>query len=245
MGRLRRPASPFWSRLRPIELSLSCLDIPPMRATQSALTVFAVLWVRKQPGKRWQEHGRTEPVRHGTAPQFGRSFFLDFLDHNDNLRNEDYDCTLRVELYQWAGSNADNLDKQKFCGHVETTLRELYRTPIKRWTSPLRLPPSRVISQGSIQVHICDAPAAAELQPYVELQLRASNLDDGGGGRRGAATAQYFITVHRYTSGGRFELVHRTELARRVGTGPDAVARAVRFSGACVPRRIRWTAWPR
>ena len=58
MGRLRRPASPFWSRLRPVELSLSCLDIPPMRATQSALTVFAVLWVRKQPGKRWQEHGR-------------------------------------------------------------------------------------------------------------------------------------------------------------------------------------------
>ena len=87
---IRRPAAEFHSEIIPVEISLGCSDLPILQATGSCLSVFAVLWVRKQGSERWQEHGRTEVVRSGSAPQFMRSFFLDFLDHDDVLRNEEY-----------------------------------------------------------------------------------------------------------------------------------------------------------
>ena len=88
---MRRPSEEFRSELVPVEISLGCRDLPILAATGSCLSVFAVLWIRKQGSERWQEHGRTEVVRSGSAPQFARSFFLDYLDHDDVLRNEEYD----------------------------------------------------------------------------------------------------------------------------------------------------------
>ena len=215
---LRRPPAEFHSELIPVEISLGCADLPILQATGSCLSVFAVLWVRKQGNERWQEHGRTEVVRSGSAPQFARSFFLDYLDHDDVLRNEEYDTWLRVELFQHTGTTVADLEKQKRCGWVETTLRELYRTPIKQMLLGLRLSKSSVIKHGALELRIADAPRDT-LQPFVEFSLAATfgkglRRAKSTGISRSAATGEYFVTCHRYTHGGVFELFYRTERAR-------------------------------
>eukprot|EP01043_Picozoa_sp_COSAG02_P025675 COSAG02_NODE_1451_length_12556_cov_3.624258_4_plen_814_part_00 len=215
---IRRPSEEFHSELIPVEISLGCDDLPILQATGSCLSVFAVLWVRKQGNERWQEHGRTEVVRSGSAPQFARSFFLDYLDHDDVLRNEEYDTWLRVELFQHTGTTVADLEKQKRCGWVETTLRELYRTPIKQMALDLRLSRSSVIKHGALDLRIADAPRDT-LQPFVEFSLAAALGKAGRGAKstgasRSAATGEYFVTCHRYTHGGVFELFYRTERAR-------------------------------
>jgi hypothetical protein len=215
---MRRPSEEFRSELVPVEISLGCRDLPILAATGSCLSVFAVLWIRKQGSERWQEHGRTEVVRSGSAPQFARSFFLDYLDHDDVLRNEEYDTWLRVELFQHTGTTVADLEKQKRCGWVETTLRELYRTPVKQMPIGLRFSRSSAIKQGSLELRIADAPRDA-LQPFVEFSLAATIGKVGRGakspgGSRSAATGEYFVTCHRYTIGGVFELFYRTERAR-------------------------------
>ena len=223
---IRRPSEEFRSELIPVEVSLGCADLPMLAATGSCLSVFAVLFVRKPgSGGRWQEHGRTEVVRAGGEPQFARSFFVDYLDHDDVLRNEEYDTWVRVELFQHTGTAAAlmDLEKQKRCGWVETTLRELYRTPVKKMPLALKFSRACAIKQGSLELRIADAPRNA-LQPFVELNLSASlagnqptrtaKAPGGGSGSRSGATGEYFVTCHRYTIGGVFELYYRTERAK-------------------------------
>ena len=222
-----RPEPPFKSRVVPVEISLGCSDLPTLQATQSAITIFAVVWIRRAGGDgRWQEHGRTEPVRHGSTPQFARSFFFEYLDHNDNLRADDYDTSLRIEIYQHTNANATtDLASQKCCGYCDTTLRVLHRTPVKRLELPLRLSSQRVISRGSVHVRIADAPPSTQLQPFVEIDIAATEVFREKGG-----TGQFFATCHRYTTGGVFELVYRTELARPCTTGSSSkTANGLRF----------------
>ena len=139
-----------------------------------------------------------------------------------------YDTWLRVELFQHTGTTVADLEKQKRCGWVETTLRDLYRTPIKQMSLDLRLSRSSVIKQGVLELRIADAPRDT-LQPFVEFSLAAtlaatvSPIGKGGraakstGGNRSAATGEYFVTCHRYNHGGIFELFYRTERARPAG----------------------------
>eukprot|EP01051_Picozoa_sp_SAG22_P020149 SAG22_NODE_3958_length_1450_cov_1.106588_1_plen_198_part_10 len=115
----------------PVEVSLGCLDLPPFELTGSCMSVFAVLWLYRRKDNRWQEHGRTEVVRHGDSPGFVRSFFLNYIKNENPITFAKTDQWLRVDLYQ-RGSTLPNLSSHIKQGEVKFTLRELFRTPIKR-----------------------------------------------------------------------------------------------------------------
>ena len=230
----RRPGDDFRSEVKPVEISLGCDELPALAATGSALSVFAVLWVRRSPESRWQEHGRTETVRSDSAPQFARSFFVDYLDHDDVLRNDEYDTFLRIELFQHTSAAVSSLEKQKRCGWVEITLRELYRTPVKRVALPLRTTRSSAIRHGVLQLRIADATRVDALQPFVELNLSAESVvkqvrKASAGGGRGGPTGEYFVSAHRWHSGGTFELFYRTERVRLLNRAAGPSLRFERF----------------
>ena len=69
-----------------VELTMSCVNLPS-GARGAMLPIFAVLWMWRKEERRWQEHGRTEVVR-DQEPTFVTSFFLDYIDHNDNYTGE-------------------------------------------------------------------------------------------------------------------------------------------------------------
>ena len=52
------------------------------------MSVFAVLWLYNRTDRRWQEHGRTEVVRHGADPSFARSFYLRYNQNSNPLTYE-------------------------------------------------------------------------------------------------------------------------------------------------------------
>ena len=52
----------------PVEISFSCEGLPLLEMTGSCMSVFAVVWLYNRTDRRWQEHGRTEVVRHGDDP---------------------------------------------------------------------------------------------------------------------------------------------------------------------------------
>ena len=56
--------------------------------TGSCMSVFAVLWLYNRTDRRWQEHGRTEVVRHGADPSFARSFYLRYNQNSNPLTYE-------------------------------------------------------------------------------------------------------------------------------------------------------------
>ena len=80
-----------------VELSFGCGGLPRLEIG-SLMPVFAVLWLWRRKERRWQEHGRTEVVR-DPAPNFVRSFYLDYVDHADNFSDE-HDQWAKVEIYQ-------------------------------------------------------------------------------------------------------------------------------------------------
>jgi hypothetical protein len=165
-----------------------------------------------------------------------------------------YDTWLRVELFQHTGTTVADLEKQKRCGWVETTLRELYRTPIKQMPLDLRLSRSSVIKQGALELRIADAPRDT-LQPFVEFSLAATlggPIGKGGrtakstGGNRSAGTGEYFVTCHRYNHGGIFELFYRTERARPAGASVSFGAVKQSLQRCCYGRHdtfLRYELW--
>jgi hypothetical protein len=79
-GRRDHPSATMARRRIGIELSIGVVSMPPMVLTSSAQQVFVVLWVYNRRGKRWQEFGRTEMVRHHGCPSFIRSFQLEYVE---------------------------------------------------------------------------------------------------------------------------------------------------------------------
>ena len=75
-----------------VELTMSCVNLPS-GARGAMLPIFAVLWMWRKEERRWQEHGRTEVVR-DQEPTFVTSFFLDYIDHNDNYTGEHDQVTI-------------------------------------------------------------------------------------------------------------------------------------------------------
>lgn len=84
----------------PIEVSFSCQGLPQLEMTGSCMSVFAVLWLYNRNDRRWQEHGRTEVVRHGDAPAFARSFYLHYVQNNNPVTYEATDQWVRVQVFQ-------------------------------------------------------------------------------------------------------------------------------------------------
>ena len=110
----------------------------------------------------------------GTQLQFVRSFFLQHVDHGEPLWREENDVTVRIELYQPKSSNLAHLSKHKLYGRVETTLRALYRTPIKRVKlALLGEDAEQALPQGSIVLRIADvSPGAIPPHPARTAQLQ-------------------------------------------------------------------------
>ena len=165
-----------------------------------------MLWLYSATDRRWQEHGRTEVVRHGDNPQFARSFFLEYIENSDPLTYAVTDQWLRLEVYS-RNSTLPNLSNHVLLGQAKVALRELYRTPIKRKVLPLEHKskpgvPEPTADPGSLLVRICPVE---DTSGYVELHAKCTNLAHAGA-KRGADT---FLTVSRYCNG-QFEVVHRT-----------------------------------
>ena len=66
----------------------ACAGLPLLEMTGSCMSVFAVLWLYNRTDRRWQEHGRTEVVRHGADPSFARSFYLRYNQNSNPLTYE-------------------------------------------------------------------------------------------------------------------------------------------------------------
>jgi hypothetical protein len=84
----------------PVEISFSCQNLPLLEMTGSCMSVFAVVWLYNRNDRRWQEHGRTEVVRHGAAPAFARSFYLRYTQNLNPVTFEATDQWVRVQIYQ-------------------------------------------------------------------------------------------------------------------------------------------------
>jgi hypothetical protein len=84
----------------PVEVSFSCVGLPLLEMTGSCMSVFAVVWLYNREDRRWQEHGRTEVVRHGDAPSFARSFYLRYIQNNNPVTYEATDQWVRVQIFQ-------------------------------------------------------------------------------------------------------------------------------------------------
>lgn len=114
-----------------IELSISCADLPVVQKSHGLVVqpVFAVLsiWLKKD--RRWQEHGRTEVVREA-QPSFVRSFWLDYMHHNDNYSG-DHDQWVKIVIYI-RKSQLTDLSRHVEHGEAIFTLRDVYRVPINR-----------------------------------------------------------------------------------------------------------------
>jgi len=204
-----------------VEISLGADDLPGMENTHCSMSVFAVLWVWRKARKRWQEHGRTEVVRAGgTQLQFVRSFFLQHVDHGEPLWREENDVTVRIELYQPKSSNLAHLSKHKLYGRVETTLRALYRTPIKRVKLALLgedAAAEQAQPQGSIVLRIADVSPEAHAggDGHLELRCVARGLERE---RRDFASTPVrpFLQALRYCPrSGDYEVFFRSSTAMR------------------------------
>jgi hypothetical protein len=84
----------------PVEISFSCEGLPLLEMTGSCMSVFAVVWLYNRTDRRWQEHGRTEVVRHGDSPAFARSFYLRYAQNNNPVTYEATDQWVRVQIFQ-------------------------------------------------------------------------------------------------------------------------------------------------
>ena len=191
---------------QPVEISLACLKLPPFELTGSCMSVFAVLWMYRSKDNRWQEHGRSDVVRHGNSPQFARSFFINYVINDDPISFAKTDQWLRVDIYQ-RNSTLPHLSSHIKHGEMKFTLRELYRTPVKRIVRALTGGQDEdQRDAGSVVVRI--APVK-DTSGYCEITVTARNL----GSVTSRAMCNTFLEVSRY-SHGQFETVSRSELAR-------------------------------
>ena len=186
-ARQRRPS--WVAEPRRVEISLACAGMPN-GSRGSLLPVFAVLWMWRKKDRRWQEHGRTEVVR-DAEPTFVTSFYLDFVDHNDNYTG-DHDQWAKVGIFIRKSTLAD-LTRHEAFGEAIFTLRDIYRVPVRRIAR-------QMVKGGEIIVRMADAIADA-LPGYVEIACSAAGLPP---------KSSPFIQVLRYVTGD-FEVFHRSE----------------------------------
>eukprot|EP01043_Picozoa_sp_COSAG02_P009663 COSAG02_NODE_330_length_24501_cov_39.465850_30_plen_840_part_00 len=189
-GENSRRRRPSWvGEPRRVELSLACAGMPS-GSRGSLLPMFAVLWMWRKKDRRWQEHGRTEVVR-DAEPTFVTSFFLDYIDHNDNYTG-DHDQWAKVGIFIRKSTLAD-LSRHEAFGEAIFTLRDIYRVPVRRIAREM-------VKGGEIIIRMADATADA-LPGFVEITCSAAGLPP---------KSSPFIQVQRYVTG-EFEVFHRSE----------------------------------
>lgn len=186
-ARRRRPS--WVGEPQRVELSLACAGMPS-GSRGSLLPVFAVLWMWRKKDRRWQEHGRTEVVR-DREPTFVTSFFLDYVDHNDNYTG-DHDQWAKVGIFIRKSTLAD-LSRHEAFGEAIFTLRDIYRVPVRRIAREM-------VKGGEVIIRMADATADA-LPGFVEITCSAAGLPP---------KSSPFIQVQRYVTG-EFEVFHRSE----------------------------------
>jgi len=217
----------FYMREKPVEISMQCTNLVKTdihgAETGSCMSVFAVLWHWSKEANRWQEHGRTEVTRFGSDPQFVRAFCLQYLDHNDPFREEEFDQRIKVEVYQRRSALSDLKNHRKH-GSVELSLRELFRTPVQKVTRDLE-------AGGQLTMRLS---LATERAGYVEIDLKGRSL------LANAKDCNPFAQVSRYNAKcGEYEVFYRSS-KRRSENSPNFAPFKVPLQRACFNSLDTW-----